>query len=174
MGSLHEFSFDQVIVRLLIVRYESYVLIELGKLWWKDIRRKQLLGLDLVFVVHHLLEALLVRLVSPWKLTNAKVAQEVEKGLNIILFKIFLIRDMSCQCSIHGSSNNSKIVLFLCHVLFQGLCGSFLLSSFRVNDVFLLLLHHYFTACFWIYNWWVCATFLLGETKVDEVDKVSL
>lgn len=65
MGGLDELALNISEVCLLVVRNRSDVVKEPSKLWRKDIRWKQFFGFDLILVLHHLFEALLIGLVPP-------------------------------------------------------------------------------------------------------------
>ena len=78
LSGLHELPFHVVEVGLFVIWQSSDVLVKVLEVLGKDVWRKELLRLDVVLVLHHLLETLLIRLVPPRQLTNTKVAQEEE------------------------------------------------------------------------------------------------
>ena len=62
-----------------VIRNGSDILKQFSKLWRKDVGWKQFLRLNFILVLHHLLEAFLVGLVPPWKLTNSEIAEQKEE-----------------------------------------------------------------------------------------------
>ena len=65
LGGLDELTFHVIEVSLLVIRDGPDVIKQSSELWRKDIRWKQFFGFDFVFVLHHLLESLLVGFVPP-------------------------------------------------------------------------------------------------------------
>ena len=121
--------------------------------------------------MHHLLQALLIRLVPPWQLTNTEVAEQKEEGLDVILLQIFLIGQMGGQGSVHGRADDPKVVLLLDHELLQGLHRRLLLARFWVDDVLRIIIGTtgISTLGFRGVNGWVRAALFFGEAEVDQV-----
>lgn len=122
-------------VSLLVIRNLPYVFKKLTELRWEDLRRKELLGLDLELVLHHLLQAILISFVAPWKLADAEVAEQEEERLDVVLLEVLFVWEMGSEGGVHCRADHSKVVLLLDHELFEGLHGRFLLAGFGVDDV---------------------------------------
>jgi len=131
----NELPLDVVVISLLVVGNVPDIFVELSKLRRKDIRWEQLFRLDVIFVIHHFFEAFLICFVSPGQLTDSKIAQEIEKRLNVVFLKVLLVGQMCRKSCVHGCTNHSEVILLFVHILSQSLCCCLLLACFWVDDV---------------------------------------
>ena len=174
---LHELSLDDRVVGLLVVRQGADVLVQVLEVLWKDLGREQLSRLDFEFILHHLLETFLIRLVPPRQLTDAKVRQKEEERLDVVFLEVLLVGQVSGERCVHGRADDAEVVLLLDHVFSQRLHSGFLLAGLRVDDVDLLLLFATWPSALDSVlgiDRRVGTVLLLGEAEVDQVDEVRL
>ena len=172
---LDQLALDVVEVGLLVVWDGSNVLKQLRELRRKDIRRKQFLRLDLVLVLHHFLQALLVRLVAPRQLAHPEVAEQEEQRLNIVLFQILFVRQVRSQGGVHRRADNSEVILLFKHELLQCLHGRLLLARLRINQVlWIIVCTRLPIPILRRIDRRIRATLLLRKSKINQINEVRL
>jgi hypothetical protein len=60
----------------LVIRDRTNVVKKSAELWREDVGREEFFGFDFELVEHHLLQPLLVSLITPWELSYSEVTEE--------------------------------------------------------------------------------------------------